>query len=166
MPHSRPVSELMIPRSQWPQIRAETEVATAIKLLRIISEEEKLEHGQTTPLVLDEHFNLLGFVHLVDLLKNVRHLCEKADEPCDLDRATTPVKDLVTPFAGSVTPSDSILKALDIMMDNRISLVPVLENGKLEGVVKLSDIFNLLAALLFDAPDPAERHTLMRDYRF
>jgi CBS domain-containing protein len=166
MPHSRPVSELMIPRNEWPQIRAETEVSTAIKLLRIISEEEKLEHGQTTPLVMDEHYTLLGFVHLVDLLKNVRHLCEKADEPCELDRATTAVKDLVTPFAGSVAPNDSILKALDIMMDNRISLVPVLENGKLEGVVKLSDIFNLLAALLFDAPDPVERHTLMRDYRF
>lgn len=156
----------MIPRNQWPQLRAETEVATAIKLLRIISEEEKLEHGHSTPLVLDENYNLLGFVHLVDLLKNVRHLCDKADQPCELDKATTRINDLVTPFAGSVSSEDSILKALDIMMDNRVSLVPVLESGKLKGVVKLADIFNLVSALLFDESDLAERHDLMRDFRF
>ncbi len=164
MPHSVPVSELMISPGEWPQLRAETEVSTAIKILRIISEERKLEHGHSTPLVMDDNFRLLGFVHLVDLLKNVRHLCDKSDEPVDLGQSTTPIRDLVTRFAASVAPEDSILKALDIMMDHGVSLVPVLVDGKLKGIIKLSDIFNVVSALLFDESDPEERHKLLRDF--
>lgn len=164
MPHSMPVSKLMINRNEWPQLSADMDVRTAIKILRIITEEKKLEHGHSTPLVLDENYNLLGFVHLTDLLKSVRHLCEKRDEPCELDEAVKPVRDLVTPFKGSVQEDDNILKALDIMLDNNVSLVPVIKDGKLHAIVKLSDIFNTVAALLFDEEDPAERHRLLRDY--
>lgn len=164
MPHSVPVSKLMIPPSQWPQLRGDTDVSTAIKILRIISEETKLEHGHSTPVVMDEDFRLLGFVHLVDLLKSVRHLCDKTDRPCDLGGATTPLTDLVTRFAASVGPEDSILKALDIMMDHGVSLVPVLVDGKLAGIIKLSDVFNAVSGLLFDETDPDERRKLLRDH--
>jgi CBS domain-containing protein len=164
MPHSMPVSKLMINRNEWPQLRADMDVRSAIKILRIVTEDKKLEHGHSTPLVLDDNYNLLGFVHLTALLKSVRHLCEKKDQPCELDKAVSPVIDLVTPFKGSVQEDDSILKALDIMLDNDVSLVPVLKDGKLQAVVKLSDIFNTVSALLFDEEDPEERHRLLRDY--
>jgi hypothetical protein len=104
MPHSVPVAKLMILPREWPQMRAETDVSTAIKILRIISEEQKMEHGHSTPLIMDENYQLLGFVHLTDLLKSVRHLCDKSDRPCDLGRATTSLRDLVTPFVASVEP--------------------------------------------------------------
>jgi len=163
MPHSMPVSKLMINRSEWPQLRADTDVRTAIKILRIVTEDKKLEHGHSTPLVLDDNYNLLGFVHLTDLLKSVRHLCEKTDRPSELDHADNPLRDLVIPFEGSVQEDDSILKALDIMLDNDVSLVPVIKDGKLQGIVNLSDIFNTVAALLFDEQDPDERHRLLGD---
>jgi CBS-domain-containing membrane protein len=164
MPHSVPVSGLMTLPDQWPQIRGAADVCTAIKLLRIISDDKKLEHGHSTPRVFDDNYKLLGFVHLTDLLKNVRHLCDKQDEPCELGRATTPLSALVVPFAGSVEPEDSVLKALDIMMDHNVSIVPVMKEGRLEGLIKLSDIFNTVAALLFDEQDLEERHRLRRDY--
>jgi CBS domain-containing protein len=164
MPHSVSVSKLMIPPNKWPQLRADADVSTAIKILRIISEDQKLEHGHSTPVVMDEDFRLLGFVHLVDLLKAVRPLCDKNDQPCDLGRATTPLRDLVVPFAASVGPEDSILQALDIMMDHGVSLVPVLVQDKLRGIVKLSDIFSTVSGLLFDETDPDERRKLMRDH--
>ena len=166
MPHSMPVSELMINRNEWPQLRADTDVRTAIKILRIVTEDKKLEHGRSTPLVLDDNFNLLGFVHLTDLLKSVRHLCDKTDQPCELDEAAKPVKELVIAFKGSVQVDDSILKALDIMLDNDVSLVPVMKDGELQGLIKLSDIFNTVAALLFDEQDPDERHRLLRDHHW
>lgn len=164
MPHSVPVSKLMVNRNEWPQFRSDMDVSTAIKLLRIITEDQKLEHGHSTPLIMDENYNLLGFVHLIDLLKSVRPLCEKPDEPCELPGATTKLRELVVPFAGKVHPDDSILKALDIMMDHNVSQVPVMEGGKIQGMVKLSDIFNTVAALLFDEKDPEERERLLRDY--
>lgn len=164
MPHSVPVSKLMTHLSEWTQLKADTDVGTAIKILRIVSEDEKLEHGHSTPLVFDDNFRLLGFVHLTDLLKNIRHLCDKLDEPCELGKATTPLSDLVVPFAGTVSADDSILKAIDIMMDHNVSLVPVMKGDRIEGLVKLSDIFNTVAALLFDEQDPEERGRLLRDF--
>ena len=100
----------------------------------------------------------------MNLLNSVRPLCEKPDEPCELPQATTKLKELAVPFAGTVHPDDSILKALDIMMEHNVSQVPVMENGKIQGMVKLSDIFNTVAALLFDKQDPEEREKLLRDY--
>ncbi len=77
MPHSVPVAKLMILPREWPQLRAETDVSTAIKILRIISEEHKLEHGHSTPLVMDENFQLLGFVHLTDSTQERETLVRK-----------------------------------------------------------------------------------------
>jgi len=143
---------------------ADADVCSAIKILRIITEEKKLEHGHSTPLVLDEHYNLLGFVHLRDLLKSIKYLWEKSATACDTDQQLPLIKDLVVPFAAVVQPDDSILKALDIMMEHNVSLVPVMKDGKLQGLIKLADIFNTVSALLFDEADPQERHRLMRDY--
>ncbi len=165
MPHSVPVSKLMTPSSLWPLLRADADVTVAIKILRIFSEDEKLEHGHSTPLVLDDDYNLLGFVHLTDLLKSIRHLWDKTEAQGDLDKATIPLKDLVIPFAGWVGPNDSILKALDIMLDHGVSVVPVMSDHKLQGVVKLGDIFNTVAALLFDKEIPAERERLISRFR-
>jgi CBS domain-containing protein len=148
----------------WPILRGQADVSQAIKILRIVTEDRKLEHGHSTPIVIDDDGKLIGFLRLTDLLRSVRHLCEKTDAPCELDRATTPIRDLAIPFADSVTPEDSILKALDIMMDHGVSLVPVMKDGKLQGIIRLSDIFNTVAALLFDEQNPDERRWLVRRF--
>jgi CBS domain-containing protein len=166
MPHSVPVSKLMIPRNEWPQLRAETTIADAIKVLRIVTEDRKLEHGHSTPLVLDDNYDLLGFIHLSDLLKSVRQYCLQPERPCELDKTTTRLRELVVRFAGTVEENDSILKALDIMMDHRVSLVPVMREGKLKGLIKLSGIFNTVAALLFDEQDMEERSRLVKHYHW
>lgn len=166
MPHSRPVSDLMTRPNKWPQLRADTRVEDALKILRILSEDRKLEQGHSTPLIMDDDYNLIGFIRLTDLLKSVRHLCIKVDEPCDIGKADLPLRSIVTRFAGSVRARDSILKALDIMMDNDVSLVPVMNDGKLEGIIKLADIFNTVSALLFDEQNPEERSRLLDEYHF
>jgi CBS domain-containing protein len=164
MPHSVPVSEVMTLPNKWPQIRGDADVYTAIRLLRIITEDEKLVHGHS-PLIMDENFNLLGFVHLTDLLKSIKHLWEKGEVDSRQGESKYPsVKDLVVPFVGSVEGGDSILKALDIMTEYNVSMVPVMKSGKLEGMIRLSDIFNTVAGLLFDEEDPEEKHRLLRDY--
>jgi CBS domain-containing protein len=107
-------------------------------------------------LVLDEHYNLLGVVTLVGLLESVRHLCEKSDEPCKLGKATWPVSEIVIPFPAHVEADDGILKALDLMVEHDISLIPVMKGGKLQGLIQLSDIYNTVAHLLFDKDFPKD----------
>lgn len=155
MPHSVPVSKLMIHRNEWPQLRAETQVKDAIRILRILSEDEKMIRGHSTPLVLDDDYNLLGFIRLTDLLRSIRHLCNKEDEACELGKAVRPISDIVIPFDATVGPDDSILEALDIMTNRGVSLLPVMEDGKLLGLIRLGDIFNKVAALLFDEEEPS-----------
>jgi predicted transcriptional regulator len=83
-----------------------------------------------------------------------------------LDKATAPVRELVVPFAGTVEENDSIVRALDIMMDHCVSLVPVMGEGKLKGLVQLSDIFSTIATLLFDVQDLEERGRLVKHYHW
>jgi CBS domain-containing protein len=147
----------MISRNQWPQLRANAPIRDAIRILRILSEEKKIVHGHSTPLVLDDNYDLLGFIRLTDLLRNVRYLCDNPEQACNLDEAAGPVSDLVIPFAGELSPDDNILDALDIMTNRGLSLLPVMEGGKLVGLIKLSDIFNKVAAILFDEPESQER---------
>lgn len=168
MPYSVPVSKLMSRPSEWPQLRAETDVPTALKILRIITEDRKIEHGFSTPLVFDDEYKLLGFVHLTDLLKEVRHVCEHG-KPADQEafcRIGVPVRNLTTLFAGAVTPDQSVLDALDIMLDKGVSIVPVMKDGRLEGLVKLSEIFDTVSSILCDERDPDERARLMKDFHF
>jgi len=147
----------MVHRNEWPQLRSGTTIKNAIRILRILTEEKKLEHGHSTPLVLDDDYNLLGMIRLIDLLRNVRHLCEAEDKACDLGKAVNPVSDLVIPFPDSVSPDDSILDALDIMTNHGVSQVPVLKDGKLQGIIQLADVFDTVAALLFDEEEPEGR---------
>ena len=53
----------------------------------------------------------------------------------------TPVKELVIPFPCSVEPEDPMLSALDSMIEHGVSLLPVMKDGKLLGLIKLSDVF-------------------------
>jgi len=156
----------MVKPREWPILRADATVSDGIKILRIFTEESKLEHGYSTPLVLDENSDLLGFVRLVDVLRSVRHVWSGAAGQRVPEKAPVLIRDLVIKFAGSVTPEDSILKALDIMVDNSVSLVPVMTDHKLLGIVKLSDAFDTVAALLFDEQDPEERSRLMSRIHF
>ncbi|MFC1834297.1 HPP family protein [Thermodesulfobacteriota bacterium] len=162
MPHSIPVSQVIISPRDWVLLRAHTPIREAIGILRILSEEEKLERGRTTPLVLDDRSRLLGLVRLTDLLRSVRHLCDEPDKACKLDQAVQPLSALVKPFPGSVGPRDGILKALDIMLEHGVSLVPVLEDDRLMGIVQLGDIFNTVAALLFDEDGPNGRSRISK----
>ncbi len=157
MPRSVPVSELMVPRNQWPQLRAKAQIKDAIRILRILSEDKKLVHGHSTPLVLDDDYNLLGFIRLIDLLRSVRHLCEPDGKECDLGKAIEPISDIVIPFEDKLAPDDSILHALDLMANHGVSILPVIDNKRLQGVVQLADIFQTVAILLFDPDKSAER---------
>ncbi len=81
---------------------------------------------------------------------------EEADELLDETNHTDKDGEESPGLLGRGLDPDSILDALDIMTNHGISLLPVTEDGKFKGVVKLSDIFNVVAALLFDEVESGE----------
>ena len=58
------------------------------------------------------------------------------------------VKDVMSKDPATVLPDDTIMKAASIMLENRISGIPVLsEEGKLVGIITETDIFKLVVSI-------------------
>lgn len=55
---------------------------------------------------------------------------------------TTPVREIISDRVISVTPASTIEECLHLMTDNRIRHLPVLEDGKLTGIVSIGDLVN------------------------
>ncbi len=66
----------------------------------------------------------------------------------------TLVKDCMTATVITVSPYDSLARAYELMMANRIRRLPVLDGERLVGIITLSDLLEV------KQPDPTHRHNL------
>jgi acetoin utilization protein AcuB len=57
------------------------------------------------------------------------------------------VEDAMTPTPFTVAPEDRLEKAAELMLQHRIGGIPVVENGKLIGIVTESDVFRAFVQL-------------------
>ena len=62
--------------------------------------------------------------------------CVAAEE----DPAQTPVRDIMTRSCATVTPGDDCREATRLMALHQVRRLPVVEDGKLVGVISLSDL--------------------------
>ncbi|MEY8231322.1 CBS domain-containing protein [Oscillospiraceae bacterium 50-16] len=62
--------------------------------------------------------------------------CVAAEE----DPAQTPVRDIMTRNCAAVAPGDDCRKATQLMSVHQVRRLPVVENGKLVGMISLSDV--------------------------
>ncbi len=56
----------------------------------------------------------------------------------------TPISELMTESVYSVTPDDPIEKCMAIMNDKHVRHLPVMEGGKLVGLVSIRDVLNMI----------------------
>jgi len=66
------------------------------------------------------------------------------------------VEDAMTPNPFTVAPGDRLEKAVELMLQHRIGGIPVVENGKLVGIVTESDVFRAFVQMA-QAPAGAGR---------
>jgi CBS domain-containing protein len=59
---------------------------------------------------------------------------------------TTPVKELMTPKVIYVTPETSLDEVMSIMTEKRIRHIPVLDEGRLRGIVSIGDVVKQVAS--------------------
>ncbi len=62
-----------------------------------------------------------------------------------MERAERPVGDVMVPVRSTIDYNDHIFKAVYEMNEHRISLLPVLREGKVVGVVRTVEIFHAIA---------------------
>jgi len=129
----------------------QTPVSQAVKLFKQASEKESRRvEGMT---VLDEKGQLVGMLSMYDILLFMRpkhihiwgmmddiDLLGIVDTACEKTK-TVLVGDIMTPEVITVSPQTHILTILDIMIKKHVRRMPVVEDGKIKGIVYLSDLF-------------------------
>lgn len=113
------------------------EVSVHLPLDRFV-DEHVFRRGGKCFFVTDEE-SLRGLVTLDDVRRRGRD-----------DWPTTTVGDIMIPLSEikSVRSSDSLLVAFERMNEHSLNQLPVVDDGRVEGVITRNDIFRLLARLL------------------
>ena len=166
--------ELMIPLTDYPHIPYWFSLRQAIAMLS--KSEIEVEGRKSLPrafLVFNEAYELLGVVRRRDILRGLepqflgkkgpdyaRKLFDVKADPDLLElangkvagrikeRAERPVGDVMQPFKVTVQHDDHLMKIIYEMVENNLSMLPVLRDGSVVGVVRSVDVLDEVSKLV------------------
>ena len=172
------VREMMIPLEEYPWVRIDDTLKYAVRVMEEAHlQVGRRASLPRVLLVFDRDDDLVGIVRRRDIMrglepdflveqpldKRVRyfdvgldpHLSELSVDG-DFqkvvkglrDQSSRPVGDVLRPIHTSLGPDDLIMKAVYEMVSLNESLIPVVEDDRLVGVIRSVDVFHALALLL------------------
>jgi CBS domain-containing protein/gamma-glutamyl:cysteine ligase YbdK (ATP-grasp superfamily) len=102
--------------------------------------------------VEDEEGRLVGIVSHRRLLRML------ADRLPGVTEELVAVRQIMNPDPVSVAPTTPVAEAVELMRSRRIGSLPVVEDGRLVGIVTVYDFLESAARLSADKPDGGDRH--------
>ena len=170
----RRVREIMIPLEQYPSVRDNATLEEAIAVIESAQLEVDLRKSLPRVLLVFDEINVMvGTVRRRDIMRGLepkflvsqpleyrKKLFDVAVDPnlseLSYDRvvkgireqARRPVSDVMRPIEATIDADDHIMKATYEMVSLDLALIPVLHDGRLEGVVRSVDVFHEFAKLL------------------
>jgi len=147
-------------------VKPETDVASAIKLL--------IEHDISALPVVDDGGMVVGMLSEADLVRRAELGTDK-QRPWWLE-ALTPgsmlaeefakahglrASEVMSPHVVSASEETPLAEIATLLEKHRIKRVPIIEDGKLVGIVSRSNLVQALAASLQAEPDREIRHELL-----
>ncbi len=173
--HRTRAGDLMIPLDKYPHIPHWFTLRQAMAEME--NSELEIGGRKSLPrvvLVFDEKYLLLGMVRRRDILRGLepeflsdkplehrKKLFDNVWDPNLTDivsfdkimeavqkRADRPVSEVMIPVVGTADYNDHIVKVVYEMNANKFSLLPVLKDGQVVGVVRTVDVFHEFAQLL------------------
>jgi Mg/Co/Ni transporter MgtE len=166
MSNSKTARDVMVDVFDFPHIPYWFTIRQAVGIVKKSLLGGDKRHHPLALLVFDEKYNLLGTVGLKDLLRglepNFLKPSKKAQVPEEdesglalvwdtlfdkgaKEMAERPVSEVMVPAKLFVKPEDPITKAAYLMIHHDLVLLPVLENKKFVGVIRMIEIFNNLS---------------------
>ncbi len=165
-------SDVMIPLENYPHIPYWFTLRQAMAEME--SSQLEVEGRKSLPrgvLVFDERYQLLGMVRRRDILRGLEpdflapsvHQQELYDVAVDTnlselsfdrmatrlrERAERPVSDVMIPVRVTVQADDNFMKVVHEMTRNNLSFIPVLQGGRVVGVVRTVELFAEIARLI------------------
>ncbi|NQU25008.1 MAG: CBS domain-containing protein [Candidatus Nealsonbacteria bacterium] len=170
--NARRIEEIMVPVDKYPCIPDTLTLRDAMMEMAVQILREKLLTLPRVALVFDTNFNdLLGMLRRRDIMRGFepkflggleyrRKLFDVAVDPnlSELssdrvyarvrERANRIVRDYMIPIKTTIDCDDHIMKAVFEMVDKNVSLLPVLENGSVIGVVRSVDVLDEIASII------------------
>ena len=159
------VKELMIPLEDYPHIPYWFTIRQAMAIVREAAVKFEGSFEPRALLVFDEKYQLMGMLTLRDIIKGLepRFLHETAlikSDPSlavlmgDLfgpgmrEASQKPVSDVMSPIRIKVDGDDPIAKAVFLMIKEDVGLMPVIQAGRVAGMIRLSDLFTEISKLV------------------
>jgi CBS domain-containing protein len=168
------VAEVMIPLDRYPSVRPDDTLRRAVSVI----EDSHLEVGRRRSLprvllVVENGEELVGILRRRDIMRGLeprflvsqrmeyrKKFFDVAVDPnlseLPFDRvvkgiqaqADRPVRDVMRGVEATIQPDDHVMKAVYEMVSLNQSLIPVVQDGRVLGVIRSVDVFHELAQLL------------------
>jgi predicted transcriptional regulator len=168
-------SEVMVPLDQYPHVNQNSTIRQAIE--EMYRHELEVAGRKSLPrviLVFDDRNQLVGMVRRRDIMRGLepKFLVSKPleyrkklfDVKVDpnlseisydkmikgiREQAGRPVSDVMRPIKVTVNHEEHLVRVIYEMVDNNLSLLPVLKDKKVVGVLRSVDMLHEVAQLLF-----------------
>ena len=158
MPYNKKVKDLMIPLEDYPHIPYWFTLRQAMAIVREASIKFEGSFEPRAVLVFDEKYQLMGMLTLRDIIRGLEPKFAKdagiikADPslavlmgdmfgPGMKEASQKPVSEVMSPIKVTVNGDDPITKALFLMIQENVGMMPVLLDKKVVGMVRMSELF-------------------------
>ncbi|MCX5891689.1 MAG: CBS domain-containing protein [Deltaproteobacteria bacterium] len=165
MPNEKKVKDLMIPLEDYPHIPYWFSLRQAMAIVREAAIKFEGSFEPRAVLVFDEKYQLMGILTLRDVIKGLepRFLHEtalvKADPSLTVmigdlfgpglkEASQKPVSEVMSPIKVTIQGNDPIVKAIFLMIKENVGLMPVIQDNKVAGMIRLSDLFKVISDLV------------------
>jgi CBS domain-containing protein len=165
MSNTKRVKELMIPLEDYPHIPYWFTLRQAMAIVREAAIKFEGSFEPRAILVFDEKYQLMGMLTLRDIIKGLepRFMHETALVKSDpnltvlmgdlfgpgmREASQKPVSEVMSPIKITVQGSDPIAKALFLMIKEGVGVMPVIQDSKVAGMIRLSDLFKEISDMV------------------
>jgi CBS domain-containing protein len=165
MSNDKRVKDLMIPLEDYPHIPYWFTLRQAMAIVREAAIKFEGSFEPRAVLVFDEKYQLMGILTLRDIIKGLEPNFLKETSLVKMDPSLTvllgdllgpqmkehsqrPVSEVMSPIQATVDGNAPIAKALYLMIKENVGLMPVTQDSKVTGMIRLSDLFNEVAKLV------------------
>ena len=171
MPYKRKVREVLIPLKDYPHIPHWFSLRQAVAMVRESAIKYAGVFEPRVVLVFNEKYQIVGLLTLRDLLKGLEPGFLKESDLVKTDpalavvmgdlfgpgmkkQADRPVSEVMGPIKVSIKADDSLAKALFLMIHENVGMMPVIDEGRVLGMVRLTDLFMEVSQAILERTAP------------
>jgi CBS domain-containing protein len=165
MPYSKKIKDLMIPLEDYPHIPYWFTLRQAMAIVREAAIKFEGSFEPRAVLVFDEKYQLMGMLTLRDIIRGLEPKFAKdsgiikADPnlavlmgdmfgPNMREQSQKPVSEVMSPIQVTVNGDDPITKALFLMIQGNVGMMPVLLEKKVVGMVRMNELFKEISEVV------------------